>query len=288
MKTSPIQRQLNEYLNYCELVRVMSKQTMMSKKHILTHFSKECGVSDLQEFDNQKMNKWIASQVASGITGRTVNGRMNHVVTMIKYHREMGMIIPIKLPLVLKVPERPPRRKFYTREQIEKVLKVSNDIEWLLIRIKFDTGMRLSELTNLRLVNFNGHEVKYIGKGSKARKSFICEDTHKRLQEYCEEYKIDDFLWRSPASRKGLPYSTDEIRYIMRRPFYAVGYMDFYPHALRHSFGTDIQKNGATVAEAQQLLGHSKIETTERYLHGLDDKLEELFVKYKSFTPATV
>lgn len=279
--SKPIYEQLQEYLNYCEFVRVMSKQTIASKKFILRHFENDCGVDDLRKFDNQKMNQWIAGQVKSGIAGRTVNTRLNHIVTMIKYHREMGMLIPIKLMLVQKVPELPPRRTYYSREEINKVLEISNDTQWLMIRIAFDTGMRLSELTHLRIQNFEGNRVDYVGKGSKARRSFICNDTLERLDLYCRSHGIDDYLWRSPSKDDGSPYCLDEMRYIMRKAFDRAGIDGFYPHALRHSFGTDIQCNGATVAEAQQLLGHSQIETTERYLHDLDNKLGDLFMKYK-------
>ena len=281
-KVTPIHEQIAEYIVYCERVRVMSEQTMKSKYHIFKHFEEDCGVNDLKDFDNQKMNKWIANQVASGIAGRTVNGRMNHVVAMIKYHREMGMMIPIKLPLIQKVPEMPPKRKFYSREQIAEVIKHADDVSGLLIRIAFDTGMRISELTNLQLSDFSGSRINYIGKGKKGRQSFICPDTLAELQKYCLKNNIKRYLWPSPVVFGGeKPYNVCEIRRIMRVPFYAAGYNDFYPHSLRHSFGTDIQRSGATIAEAQQLLGHSKIETTERYLHCLDNQLEELFLKLK-------
>ena len=282
MKTSIIQRQTKEYLNYCEFVRNMSPQTIRSKKWLLLrHFSQECCVSDLQELDNSHINKWIAKQIARGVSGRTVNGRLSHIKAMIKYHRDMGLKISVKLPLIVKVKELPPRQVFFTRAQIHKALKYANDLEWLLIRICFDTGMRLGELTYLKLENVSGCELRYIGKGRKARRSFICQDTRDRLEAYCIKYEIQDYLWKSPMRWDGLPYSLEEIRRLMKRPFEYAGLKGFYPHALRHSFGTDIQRNGASIPEAQKLLGHSKYETTERYLHNLDNRLGELFAKYK-------
>ena len=275
-----IYSQVDEYLDYCENVRGMSKQTMASKAFILNHFKVECGVDDLAEFDNHAMNAWIAFQSSLGVSGRTINTRMAHVIALVKYHREMGLDIPIRLTFVQKVPELPPRRNYYTRGQITEALSCANDMEWLMIRICFDTGMRLSELTNLRVSNFAGNRIVYIGKGRKRRESFICNDTLYRLNEYCEKHGIVDYLWPSPVDISQ-PYSTDEVRYIMGRPFRRASITGFHPHALRHSFGTDIQLHGASAAEAQQLLGHSKLETTERYLHGFDNQLSELFRKYK-------
>lgn len=67
----------------------------------------------------------------------------------------------------------------------------------------------------------------------------------------------------------------------MREAFTEAGFDDFYPHALRHSFATDIQNKGAELLEMQMMLGHSNAQTTERYLHGLDGRQQALFSKYK-------
>ena len=71
------------------------------------------------------------------------------------------------------------------------------------------------------------------------------------------------------------------MRRRLREPFYAAGFTDFYPHALRHSFATHLQQRGASVAEIKEMLGHESIATTERYLHSFDGKLEQLFNKYQ-------
>ncbi len=293
-----IHAQVEEYLYYCRFVRNMSEQTMVSKYHVFLHFEKDCGVQDLKDFDNKQMNQWIAGLVASGtLAGRSINTKIAHVKAMIKYHREMGLVIPVKLPIIEDVPEDPPRRVFYTREQIWQVLALANDLQWLLIRIKFDTGMRISELQHLQVSNLRKREVKglvmneisYIGKGRKLRKSYICDDTMEKLEHFISTRKIEGYLWPSPDRyhRKGLPYGKDQIRRIMSEPFLAAGFADFYPHAMRHSFGTDIENNGASYQEAQRLLGHSRIETTQGYLHALNGREGELFQKYKQGMFAT-
>ena len=73
----------------------------------------------------------------------------------------------------------------------------------------------------------------------------------------------------------------------MRKVFEKAGYDNFYPHALRHTFGTDIQKQGATLLEMQQMLGHARAETTERYIHGLEGEQEKLFKHYREVRFAT-
>lgn len=280
-----IDKQIDEYLNYCENVRRMSEQTLHGKRWICREFLKTIKIDSLSELSNKHINEWIAEQTARGCSGRTINSRLVNLVAMLRYFQDMGISFPkLKLRLIIKCKEQPPRRVYYTREQIEQVLKYADHLEWLLIKLCFDCGLRISELRNLRLMNLNGRMVTFIGKGSKARESYMSEEAKSRLDDWIQRNRISDFIWvRTPG--KNEPMSVEDIRYLMRKPFYQAGFKNFYPHALRHSFATDIQKHGASLMETKEMLGHARIETTERYVHGLEGHLEYFFDKYK-FTTA--
>lgn len=278
----PIDHQVEEYLNYCLYNRRMTEQTMRSKTYILKKFAEERHVDDMQDFTNKDYNRWVEYQLKSGVSGRTVNTRSSHIIAFVKWLKDMDYDIKLRVSLIHKVKEDPPRRNFFTREQIELAKKHASELELLLISIAFDSGLRLSELTNLRLDNIKGREIRIIGKGRKARQTFITEPTRKLLDKWIERKGIQDYLWQSPLYKDGRPYSTDEIRYIMGKPFKRAGIEGFYPHAIRHSFGTDLQRNEAPLMAIQSLLGHSSVATTEKYLHGLDNRLEDTYDKYKS------
>ena len=280
-----IDKQIDEYLNYCENVRRMSEQTLHSKRWICREFLKTIKIDSLSELSNKHINEWIAEQTARGCSGRTINSRLVNLVAMLRYFQDMGISFPkLKLRLIIKCKEQPPRRVYYTREQIKQVLRYADHLEWLLIKLCFDCGLRISELRNLRLMNLNGRMVTFIGKGSKARESYMSEEARSRLDDWIQRNRISDFIWvRTPG--KNEPMSVEDIRYLMRKPFYQAGFKNFYPHALRHSFATDIQKHGASLMETKEMLGHARIETTERYVHGLEGHLEYFFDKYK-FTTA--
>lgn len=280
-----IDKQIDEYLNYCENVRRMSEQTLHGKRWICREFLKTIKIDSLSELSNKHINGWIAEQTARGCSGRTINSRLINLVAMLRYFQDMGISFPkLKLRLIIKCKEQPPRRVYYTREQIEQVLRYADHLEWLLIKLCFDCGLRISELRNLRLMNLNGRMVTFIGKGSKARESYMSKEAKTRLDDWIQRNRISDFIWvRTPG--KNEPMSVEDIRYLMRKPFYQAGFKNFYPHALRHSFATDIQKHGASLMETKEMLGHARIETTERYVHGLEGHLEYFFDKYK-FTTA--
>ena len=280
-----IDKQIDEYLNYCENVRRMSEQTLHGKRWICREFLKTIKIDSLSELSNKHINEWIAEQTARGCSGRTINSRLVNLVAMLRYFQDMGISFSkLKLRLIVKCKEQPPRRVYYTREQIEQVLRYADHLEWLLIKLCFDCGLRISELRNLRLMNLNGRMVTFIGKGSKARESYMSKEAKNRLDDWIQRNRISDFIWvRTPG--KNEPMSVEDIRYLMRKPFYQAGFKNFYPHALRHSFATDIQKHGASLMETKEMLGHARIETTERYVHGLEGHLEYFFDKYK-FTTA--
>ena len=280
-----IDKQIDEYLNYCENVRRMSEQTLHGKRWICREFLKTIKIDSLSELSNKHINEWIAEQTARGCSGRTINSRLVNLVAMLRYFQDMGISFPkLKLRLIVKCKEQPPRRVYYTREQIEQVLRYADHLEWLLIKLCFDCGLRISELRNLRLMNLNGRMVTFIGKGSKARESYMSKEAKNRLDDWIQRNRISDFIWvRTPG--KNEPMSVEDIRYLMKKPFYQAGFKNFYPHTLRHSFATDIQKHGASLMETKEMLGHARIETTERYVHGLEGHLEYFFDKYK-FTTA--
>lgn len=279
-RKKPIYEQINNYLNFCANIRQMSRMTMHAKECALRYLIMESGCADLRELTNEMYDKFVQAELQRGVSTRTVNGRTAHIVAMIRYYREMDLMIPLRLPLVFKLKELPPRRICYTKEQINRVLRSCNsDLAWLLIKIAFDTGMRISEITNLTVEQINGRRIHFIGKGTKEREVWLTKECADRLKDYCERRGIEEGrIWLNDW---GYPTSSDTLRRIMKDAFKKCGYEDFYPHALRHSFGSDIQRQGADVMEIKEMMGHSNVATTQRYLHSLDGQLASLFNTYK-------
>lgn len=278
-RKKPIHRQLNEYLDYCANVRQISRMTMHAKESALRFFMVESKCDDLQELTNKKFDNFIKAELERGIAARTVNMRTAHIIAMVKYFREMGLEIPLRIPLIVKLKEQPARRVHYTREQINKVLRRCNEFEYLLIKLAFDTGMRITEITKLSTEQICGRRISFIGKGTKAREVYMSDECAEHLHEYLEEHGISEGrVW---INAWGYPMGADTLRRTMRAAFKRCGFDDFYPHALRHSFGTDIQRKGADIMVIKEMMGHSNVATTERYIHGFEGQLQLLFDTYR-------
>lgn len=281
----PIYAQIEEYLDYCR-ARQFTEQTMDTKSRVLIKFAELRIVDDMQKLTNKDINKWMAMQssgAATGnkVSGRTINSRLNHIVAFIKYLRDMDYDISIKTRLIEPAKEKPPRRNWFTREQVERVLENAEPMTRLLISLAFDSGLRATELKNLRLRNISGREMNIIGKGNKAGTVFMTPRTRGWMDEWIAWKGITDYLWPSQSYTDGRPYSIDELRYKMRREFEKAGLEGFYLHALRHSFATDIQIRGASISQAQRLLRHSNSVTTEVYLHALDSGMMDVYDQLK-------
>ena len=250
----------------------MTKQTLIGKRATLSLFVRQVGLSDLREFTNEELNAWQSAMLKSGtVSARTINLRTRHVRCFCKWLRDEGHDISLNLNRIYKLKEEPPRRNFFTREEIERAKSHADELTWLLISLTFDSGLRISELGSLRLDDIEGRCIRVVGKGRKRAQLFMSQETYDRLNDWIDEQGISDYLWPSP-NRIDQNRSVCSIRLRMRKAFELAGLEGFYPHSLRHSFATELQVNDAPMYVTQRLMRHASIATTERYLHGLDDK----------------
>jgi integrase len=191
------------------------------------------------------------------------------------------MKIPVRLKKIDKKPEVSPRRVYYKAEEIEKVLSYCDPMEWLLIKLPFDSGLRLKELTYLQLREINDRQLNYVGKGRKQRESYISPEARERLDDWIEKNNVENYLWARTFKGKVGPYDPKTIYRKIKKVFRRAGLKDGYPHALRHSFATDAEMNGATIPELREMLGHSNAMTTQVYMHALTGQKQKIFDQRK-------
>lgn len=274
-----IQRQVEDYLSYCKNTRDMSETTMLAKENILKRFVAVTRLRDLRGLTNRVFDSWTAHEVERGVSARSINTYNATIVALVRYHQGAGLVVSLNLTMVKKLKEVKTRRRFYTAEEIERVIGYADEETGLMIEMMFETGMRIAELTRLRVGSFEGRRVKFVGKGRKLREAYVSEETFGLVRGYLVGRRKNEFLW-GVEMLNGMPPTVNTVRNRLRRAFDEAGLQGFYPHALRHSFATNLQLKGASVAEIKEMMGHESIATTERYLHGFEGRLDELFEKY--------
>ena len=183
--------------------------------------------------------------------------------------------------------------KVLTEEEIKKLINsidLNHDFgqrNKTIIEILYGTGIRVSELINLKLSNifFKENIIKVIGKGNKERFVPLGEIASNEMKIYINNrnrLKIDskssDILF---LNRYGRGLTRSMIFKIISDASKRIGLdKKISPHTLRHSFATHLIKNGADLRTIQMILGHESITTTEIYTHLDTLHLEEVLKKY--------
>lgn len=147
----------------------------------------------------------------------------------------------------------------------------------IILSIFVTTGMRLSELQGLNKEDVDGTVIQILkGKGNKNRRAYISNKLADEIQEYVERQNIED---GSPLflSQKNSRLSVRAIQKTVKKYMDKVG-LDtdrFSTHSLRHSFASTMLQRGVNIVAIQESLGHSSLETTQKYAHTLDSTRQE-------------
>ena len=152
-----------------------------------------------------------------------------------------------------------------------------------MIELLYASGLRISELANARLENFNFEErvVRVTGKGNKTRLVPVGRKACDALAAYLSAERPKLVKRRSGSeiflSERGTKLTTARIWQIVKKHARRAGLeKNVYPHLLRHSFATHLLGNGADLRIIQEMLGHADISTTQVYTHVARSRLREI------------
>jgi site-specific recombinase XerD len=160
---------------------------------------------------------------------------------------------------------------------------------FLIILLLVDTGLRISELTSITLSNVDliGGSVKVVGKGQKTRFVPLSPETRREISRYLKAGRPRLTPADSPylfATPDGGPISVNSVQQYLRRLATSAGLdgVRVTPHVLRHTFATLSIANGANPFTLKEILGHTTLAMTMRYVHLQPHDLQ---VQHASFSP---
>jgi integrase/recombinase XerD len=158
-----------------------------------------------------------------------------------------------------------------------------------ILELFYASGLRISELTSVRLENLNLQEriIRVVGKGSKTRLVPIGRTACDAIDQYLTQERVDLVARKTGnevfLSRHGKKLTTQRVWQIIKEIAASAGFeTNVYPHLLRHSFATHLLANGADLRVIQELLGHADISTTQIYTHVDQSHLKSI---HKQFHP---
>lgn len=189
----------------------------------------------------------------------------------------------------LKQPKTIPN--FLTEEEVGLMIGACENIkEKLIIALLITTGLRRNELISLKMSDVVGNHILINGKGNKQRRLVLQPGVLDLLKKYMEKrikkYGTDSpYLLLSNGGKR--PYAgvsiACKIKSIMKRAGFTEERMaEIHTHSLRHTFVANLFESGADIYAAQSALGHSNLNTTQRYAHLRNSALDNAMLKQKS------
>ncbi|EJP74102.1 MAG: tyrosine recombinase XerD [SAR86 cluster bacterium SAR86B] len=281
---------IRSFLDSLFIEKGLSKNTIKSYESDLKEFFAWC----------HNIHKKLPSKLTSSSINIYLGYLFNKNIKSSSVNRKLSTlkafyIFLYKQKLILKIPtediETPKIQKklpsTLSENEVEKLLKAPKDKNIIELRDKamlemlYATGMRISELVNLKEVNVdkNRQVVKVLGKGSKERLIPFGDEALDSLQKYLHKRNsrnIYIFLNNrdNKLSRVGF---WQRVKIYLKRVHLK---SDITPHTLRHAFATHLLNRGADLRSVQLLLGHSDLSTTQIYTHIAKQRLSEMHKKH--------
>lgn len=273
---------IGEYLEYLELEKGLSQNTLEAYRRDLSEFSQ--GVEDIKKVDRMSINMFIRKLRENKLAPSSIIRKIASLRGFFKWASSAGIIDknPASTLEQPKVPQHLP--KVVSIKEIEEMLHNNlTPLEHVIMELLYSCGLRVSELVNLKTsdIDLSSKYVRCFGKGSKERIIPIGEIAKKAVTEYMTER---DFLVKKYNLNTKLLLIQNSGRLITRQDVYtfihAQGkliHKNISPHTLRHSFATHLLENGADLRVVQELLGHSDVSTTQLYTHISKKRLKDVY-----------
>lgn len=288
---------IKSFVDYLRYERNLSEHTIAGYEADLKEFERfYLGLDselDWNSIDADVVRRWEVSIMERGNKASSVGRRLSALRTFYRFLMKRKMVTKDPAHLV-RAPKKDKTLPGYVREEEMNHLFDGDffDVSFKGVRDKtilltfYSTGIRLSELTGLRLPDFdmNQMQLKVTGKRNKQRLVPFGVELRDSMREYlsirgqfCSERAFStDVLFVD--ERAGGEMSPSGVREMVKRYLSLVTTQQKRsPHVLRHSFATSMLNHHADLQSVKELLGHESLSTTEVYTHTSFEELKEVY-----------
>lgn len=281
---------VNKFLEYLEFEKRYSNHTTVSYKTDLLQFEAYSSVIfevGLEDATHVMIRSWMVTLVEKGISSRTINRKKSTLQVFYKYLKAKALIeeSPMQKVVAPKVEKRLPHYvKKQDMESLFSQVEFTNDFsgsrDRLILELFYNTGMRLSELVELKEMSVLEDSIKVLGKRNKERIIPVTSVMREKIIGYIS-LKRNEF----PNSSQSL-FVTDKgeklyQKFVYRKVNHYLGLVTSQgkksPHVLRHTFATHMLDNGAELNAIKEILGHASLSATQVYTHNSIEKLKNVY-----------
>ena len=279
------------FLDAVWMERGLSANTLAAYRADLTALSRWLGERGIQMSRTTKsdLQGFIAARVEHGARPRSTARQLSSFRRFFRYLMREAVIRddPTAQIAMPKIGRSLP--KSLTEEEVESLLGAPavgdplGNRDRTMLEVLYATGLRVSELVNLRYsqVNLNQGVIRILGKGNRERLIPLGEEAVRWLNEFARAARGEILLERQTdylfPTRRGDRMTRQAFWHIIKRYARKAGVdRDLSPHTLRHAFATHLLNHGADLRVVQMLLGHSDLSTTQIYTHVARERMKEL------------
>ncbi len=292
---SPAHPQIQPFLDYLKFEKRYSQHTITAYETDLVSFFDylilQYSAVQLTDITHHLVRSWLAALKGADITSKTINRKISSLRSFFKYEVKRGTLEQTPMARVV-APKSEKRLPLFVAEGDMQTLISHVDFgeglkgktERLLLLLFYQTGMRLSEVVNLKEsgVSASAMSLKVLGKGNKERVIPVSAGLMQLLNEYKAEkgglVGADDDVFL--VNERGRKLALRSVYSIVKKYLTLVTTIEKRsPHILRHTFATHLLNSGADLNAVKELLGHSSLAATQVYTHNSIEKLKNVHQK---------
>lgn len=281
---------VKNFLNYLKVYKNYSELTIKNYYNDLTEFSIYIK-KDLTRVKKEDIKSYLKYLFDKDNSNRTVSRKISTLKSFYKYLKENN-IIKSSPALSIKYPKSDKKLpNFVHYNELESMISATKkdtfyERDDLIIELMYATGVRVSELVNIKLddIDFETNSIRILGKGSYMRTVYFGEYARDAIFKYMNGLrkkllngKESEYLF---LNKNGNNITTRGIAKIIDKIVSETEVKTkVSPHTLRHTFATHLLDNGCDLRSVQELLGHKNINTTEVYTHVTSERLKDVYFK---------
>ena len=238
-----------------------------------------------QKIDIDLVRKYLRKLYEKKYSNRTISRKVSSLKSYFKYLESEGIIKNNFMRLISNPKLEKTLPNYLNYEDLEKLLSFpdrSNKYglrDALILEMLYSSGIRVSELANMKLsdINFKERKILILGKGNKERYVYYGSKCAELIDKYLKlDHGNSPYLLIGKRSDK---LNEREIRKIVTETAKKAGIsIHVTPHTLRHTYATHMLNDGADLKSVGDLLGHESLSTTQIYTHVSNERLRQVYL----------
>ena len=264
---------VNKYLSFSKTNK--RPNTVKRDISIIKNFTKLMKPNKVSALTLQMFEDYKAKRIEAGIKPSSVNRELDTLKSMIRKAYEWGYLSENFSPKIkpLKDPLQAKKVRFFSKKEIEELLKISSETVKKIILIGINTGFRAGEIANL-----TWNDIDFSRKVAIVQAKDDWQPKDNDLREVPLKDKFVKLLkkWRQKTKSEyvlGRKFTPERLSKLFKKYTRLAGMKDVSLHTLRHTYASHLAMAGVDLYTIAKLLGHSDVSTTQIYAHLLPDTL---------------